>query len=144
MQFVTLVKFCKNVIHHCPNNNSEESSPCRINGNHIPAPPLYHTHRSELIGHIRSESEKGRFLDYLNDRPLSLNSWDDNEQEEDENIEEVKCYRRNEIHICIEIRRNVFLKHWKYDKPDHDTIEYEEGEDSRDVREDVGEHGEKD
>ena len=140
LQFVTLVKFCKNVIHHCPNNNSEESSPCRVDKYHIPAPSIHHAHRSEFIGHIRTESEKSRFFYDLEKCPLSLNSWDHHEEKNDEDVEEVKCDRRDIIHISIEICRYVFPKCRKDHEIDHDAIEEEKCHDSRDVGEKGSEH----
>lgn len=102
--------------------------------------PLHHAHRSEFIGHVGSESEKCRFLDDLKERPPSLNSWNHYQQEQNEYIEEVKCNCGNEIHICIEVRWDVFLKHWKDNEIDHDTIEEEKGEYSRDGGKKGSEH----
>jgi hypothetical protein len=106
----------------------------------MPAPPLHHTHRSELIRHIRSESEESRFLEYLQKRELILNSGNDDEKKQNEDIEKIERYSCHEVHVGIQIGWYILLKGRKYHIPYHDTVEYEKSEKSRDVGEDICEH----
>jgi hypothetical protein len=73
---------------------------------------------------------------------LSLHTWDHYQEEKYEDIEKVERYSSDEVHISIEIGRDVLLKGREYDIPYHDPIEDEKGEDTGEVGEDVCEHRE--
>jgi hypothetical protein len=127
---VSLDEILINRKHHSSDNCREKRSPECIYSNHIPTPALHHTHRCELIGHIRPESEECRFLEYLYDCELGLDSWEHDEDKEHKNIEQIKSYRRNIVHIGIEICRDIFPKCREYHEPYHDCIEDEKSQKS--------------